>query len=93
MKTKLPSLVTILILTAITAVMWVSLGVYHSITIVQPASVPEEVSRDLTPTLDKATIEKIKAKIFINPADIPSTIITVSTPPPIATPIEGGIAP
>ncbi len=88
MKPKLPNLVTILILTTITSIMWIGLGIYHSVTEEAPASVSEEILRELTPTLDKAAIEKIKSKTFVSPAEIPSTIITVATPSqtPIITP-------
>lgn len=85
MKTKLPSLVSILVLTVITSVMWIGLGIYRSFTQEQTPSVPDNVSQELNPALDKAAIEKIKTKSFINAGEVPSTIIVATTPS--ATPL------
>lgn len=86
MKTKLPSLITILVLTVLTSIVWISLGVYRALTAEPSPSVPEEVSQPLTPTLDINTINDIKSKQFIDPNLIPTTVITISTPLPSQTP-------
>lgn len=70
-KTKLPSLVSILILTLITAFAWLSFSVYRALT-VQPAPVvPKEVSEPLTPTLDSETIESLRTREFFEDFQIP----------------------
>jgi hypothetical protein len=84
MKTKLPSLVAILVLTVLTSVLWISFGVYRALTTEQTPSVPADVSEPLTPTLDKNTIDAIKSRQFID--NVPTTVITISTPTPVASP-------
>lgn len=87
MKTKVPNLITILVLTVLTSVLWISLGVYRAITTKPTPSVPEEVSQPLTPTLDKNTIDDIKNRQFIAPSEFTTTLINTSTPFPSETPI------
>lgn len=84
MKTKLPSLVAILVLTVLTSVLWISFGVYRALTTQQTPSVPTDVSEPLTPTLDKNAIDAIKSRQFID--NVPTTVITISTSTPIASP-------
>jgi len=86
MKEKLPSPVTLLVLTIITSVIWVSMSVYRAYTTEPAPSVPNDVSQELSPTLDKQTIEEIKQKQFFNevPAFAPPA---TSAPEESATPI------
>lgn len=81
MKKKLPSPVTLLILTVLTIIVWVSLGVYRAFTTEAPPSVPAEVSQDLAPSLDRKVIEDIKTKQFINEIPILTPIATASPQP------------
>jgi len=96
-KTKLPNLVTILILTMITVIAWASFEVYRAFTTKTEVSVPSAVSDPITPTLDQPTIGKIETKIFIDSSQIPDNVVnksslvtpnlTVQTPVPTTTPI------
>jgi hypothetical protein len=86
-KTKLPSLVTILILTLITALMWIGFNVYRAFTQKPVPSVPSEISQPLTPTLDQDTINKIQSSLFFDQSQIPQLTITGSPlPAPVSLP-------
>ena len=86
-KTKLPNLISVLILTLITAVMWVSFNIYRAISNEATPSVPKEVSDPLTPTLDASTISEIETRIFLDETQIPNTQFSpISTPVPTAAP-------
>lgn len=88
-KNKLPSLITILILTLITAVMWVGLSVYRALSQKPAPAVPEEVSNPLTPTLDSDSLTKIQSRQLLDDSQIPALTITKSpNSAPIATPIN-----
>ena len=87
-KTKLPNLISVLILTLITVVMWVSLSVYRSLTSKPPAVVPEEVSKPLTPTLDSDTMSKIDSRIFLDESQIPENVIAAPSAVPTAAPVQ-----
>ncbi len=63
-KSKLPNIVVIMILTLITAVFWISFGVYRAFSEDTPVAVPEEVITPLTPKLDSQTLEKMKTRIY-----------------------------
>jgi hypothetical protein len=89
-KNKLPSLISILILTLLTGVLWVSLEVYRTLTIKPAESVPEAISNPITPTLDQNVIKKIESAVFIDSSQIPDNVALASTPAPnqpIPTPL------
>ena len=81
-KNKLPSLISILILTLLTGVLWVSLEVYRTLTIKPAESVPETVSDPITPTLDQNIIKKIESAVFIDNSQIPDNVAQASSPAP-----------
>lgn len=88
-KVKLPSLVSILILTLVTAVIWVSFNVYRSVTKKPSPSVDKEISDPLTPALDQNTIKDIESSIFLTNPNLPQlqTAATIApTPSPSASP-------
>lgn len=66
-KTKLPSMVTILILTALTVFCWVGLDVYRALTIKPAPIVPAEVLNPLDPTLDEEGLNKLEQRVYIEP--------------------------
>ena len=91
-KDKLPSLITILVLTLLTSILWVSFSVYRAITAKPAESVPSAVSDPITPTLDQNEINKIESAVFLDNSLIPQNLIVASSPPvpttlPTATPI------
>ncbi len=61
-KEKLPSLVIILILTAITTLFWISFNIYQVFSTDENPIVPDEIIQKISPELDTKTIEIIKTK-------------------------------
>jgi hypothetical protein len=89
-KTKLPSIISVLILTLITVVMWVSLDIYRAIKKPTQITVPTEISQQLTPTLDQDSIKLIETRNFLDDSQIPNSIlitsqVSTSTATPSAT--------
>lgn len=74
-KTKLPSIVSILILTLITVIVWVTFDVYRLFNKADNPVVPESVSLPLVPLLDTETINKFQTRIFLDQSQIPDQII------------------
>jgi flagellar biosynthesis/type III secretory pathway M-ring protein FliF/YscJ len=86
-KTKIPSLIPILILTLITIVMWVFLDVFRALKQTPELVVPTEISQPLTPTLDQTSINQIESRTFLNDSQIPNNVANSSpTPGALATP-------
>lgn len=100
-KNKLPNPISILVLTLITALVWVSLNIYRALTASPPPAVPQNVSQTLTPTLNQDTINKIESSTFLNDSQIP-LVVTAQTaagtpaptilPSPATTPAETPVA-
>ena len=94
-KSKLPNLISVMILTLITTLMWISFNIYRALTSEVPPSVPQEVSEPLNPVLDQETINQIEGKLFLDDSQIPDNV-AVGTPAPsasieptpLATPVE-----
>lgn len=64
-KRKLPSLVTILVLTVITVVFWLALDIYRALTVKPTPSVSEQILRSLDPNLDEATLNTLQKRVYI----------------------------
>ena len=89
-KRKLPSLVSMLILTLITCVVWASFEIYRVFNKPTTPSVPPSVSEPLSPTLDQETVSLIQNKIYLSDEDIPDNVINASgtnNTRPTATPV------
>lgn len=65
-KLKVPSLVTILILTVITIVFWIVFGVVRIFQTKPAPSVPPEILDPLNPNYDKTTVDKIQERIYFD---------------------------
>jgi hypothetical protein len=78
-KTKLPSIVSILILTLITTITWVGFDIYWAIRKTDNPVVSSAVSNPLDPTLDVSTINNIESRPFVNASDIPDTVANQNT--------------
>jgi len=86
-KTKVPSLIPVLILTLITVVMWVSLDIYRAVKKPVESTVPPEISKPLTPTLDQDLINQLESRNLVDDSQIPDIVVGSSpTPKPEATP-------
>ncbi len=73
---KLPGLISILVLTLITTIMWISLSIYRAFTTQPTPSVKKEISEPLTPTLDKSAIDSVEASLFLDSSQIPQNVVT-----------------
>ena len=82
-KEKLPNIITILVLTIITIILWIALNIYRSFTVKPVPSVPNEILAPLTPSLDTDTIKQIEAGIYLDSSQIPGNV--AGSPSPIAT--------
>lgn len=93
---------TILILTLITTVAWVSLSIYHAVTVKTPSTVPDTISKSLNPSLNTNAINGIESAIYIQNEEIPEISIVgnenlsntsaTTEPVPTATPEASGSA-
>lgn len=61
---KVPSLVSIAILTTITIVFWVIFNVYRNFTEKPAATIDEALLAPLSPSLDVSTIDKMERGLF-----------------------------
>lgn len=85
-KPKLPGLVTILILSAITVCFWVGLDIYRALTVKPAPPVPAEVLNYLDPNLDEATLNELEQRVYIEPD-------TINPVPLVPITNEGIVAP
>lgn len=86
-KSKIPGLITILIMTLITSVMWVGFGIYRAIKSKPAPTVSQQILQALTPSIDQNTAEKIRNKVYINEENISEpTIAPTSTANALPTP-------
>jgi len=90
-KSKLPSYVSIAIMTAITSVFWVFFGVYRTFTTKPAPKVSGEILEAVNPELDRNTISEIQGRIFFEESQIPQTVIS-QTPQPTIAPTEAPTA-
>lgn len=86
-KPSLPKPITILVLTLLTAILWVGLNIYRAVTIKPPQSVPEDILKALNPTLNTSALDWIDSGIYFEDADI-SEISIGQTKTPIPTPVS-----
>ncbi len=85
-KTKLPGLITILILTMATTVMWVGFSVYRAFTRVPEDKVPEEISATISPILDTDAIDIVESSVYFDESQIPP--LTLNSQPTGTTPVS-----
>lgn len=86
-KPSLPKPITILILTLLTAILWVGLSIYRSVTVKPSTPVPENVSKPINPSLNTAVIQKIESRIYIPDSEVPqiNSVTSGTNPTPLAT--------
>ena len=83
-KNSLPAPIIILILTLLTAILWVGLNIYRTVTVKPLPPIPEKILKPLTPTLNTSVIQKIESAIFLPDSQIPPISITVPSNAPAA---------
>lgn len=74
-----------MVLTLITVVMWITLNIYRAISTKPAPSVPEQVSKQLIPSLDKDAIAEVDKRILLDDSQIPSAKFNTITASPIPT--------
>ncbi len=88
-KGKIPKPISILILTLLTTLLWVSLSVYRTFTIKPPTIVPTNITKPIDPNINLESIQLIESAIFIPDSEIPPLNIesnTMVVPIPTITP-------
>ena len=92
MKTrkKLPSIVTIAILTSVTAVFWLFFTAFRAFTKKEKIDVPTEILAPLNPKLDQKALEMLDSRYYIEEDQIPDTVIATPSPTPTETSIPSG---
>ncbi len=61
---KTPSIVTFMVLTLITSIIWVSFDIYRRFIDQTDPVVSEDILSQISPTLDMDTISQIKNKVY-----------------------------
>lgn len=92
-KKALPKPITLLILTLLTAALWVGLSVYRTLAVKPASPVPENIVKALDPKLNTQVIQKIESAIYIPDSEIPPLNIeggqgfsAIATPVPTVSP-------
>lgn len=80
-KEKLPGFVVVAALTTITTIFWVLVSVYFKFKKEEAPVIPDEVIKDINPTLDETTLGKISNSFYIEDSQIPETIVTATISP------------
>jgi hypothetical protein len=81
-KAKLPNIVTVLIFSLATSVLWLFFGIYRAVTKLQPTSVPEEVLTPLNPSLDSQILQEIEKRGYIDENQMPQQAVTAPNETP-----------
>lgn len=85
-KTKIPSFVTITILTTITTAFWLLFSVYRAFTKTPALDIPSQIIEPLDPTLDSNTLDNLQLRTYFEDSQIPQTILVTPTPAATETP-------
>ena len=92
-KAKIPSLVTIGILTVVTISFWIVFSVVRIFTAKPTPPIPPEVLAPLNPNYDKNVVDKIQGRLYFEQGQVPEFVAEVSpTPKPTTTPVPSPIA-
>lgn len=84
---KAPKLVTIAILSLITAVFWVGFEIFRAFTVKPEPPVEATIISPINPTLDVATLSSLQDKVFFEESQISEIVVATPIPIPEATPI------
>lgn len=91
-KLKVPSLVTIMVLTVITISFWIVFGVLRIFRTEPSPSIPPEILNPLNSSYDKSVVDKIEKRIYFDKEQVFETVqsspvpTVVPTASPAATP-------
>ena len=84
-KNKLPSIVSIAILTLITCVFWIFFNIYRAFTKVTPLDIPTEIMAEINPNLDTKALDDLENRVYLEENQIPQTQITLPEETPEST--------
>lgn len=87
-KKQKPFIVKIVILSAVTAVVWVGASIYKAFSKREEPNVPTQIMQPLTPTLDKKVLDELENRVFLEESQIPETRIDVGAVTPTIQPTE-----
>lgn len=79
MNKKMPFSVRLLVLTAITVVVWVGFEVYRVLTSEPDPVVPEHILAPISPSLDTSTLNSISQRIHLTEEEIGDTVLLESS--------------
>lgn len=82
---KIPSFVTIAILTVITLAFWLFFTVYRVFTKQPSTDVSTQIIEPVDPVLDKEALNKVKTRIYFEEGSIPQIPILTSAPETITS--------
>jgi hypothetical protein len=85
-KAKMPSLLTIAILTVITVIFWIGLDVYRALTQKPAPEVGPKILAPIDSSLDTQSLDKLEKRVYIDQFQA-ATASQPPTPKPSATPI------
>jgi len=89
-KKKVPSIVSIAILTVITSVFWLFFSAFRTFTKKEKVEVPPEILAPLNPKLDQKALEMLDSRYYIEEDQIPDTVIITPSPTPTETSVPSG---
>ena len=70
-------LVQLIILSTITALLWVGFETYRAFTDKPAPVVPAEISLKFDPTIDTESLDKIQKRIHLSESEIGDTVLTI----------------
>jgi hypothetical protein len=83
-KLKVPSIVTVMILTVITISVWIVFGVVRIFKTTPSPSIPPEILNPLNSSYDKSVVDKIEKRIYFDKEQVFETVW--SSPEPTISP-------
>ncbi len=88
-KKQKPFFVRIVILSTVTAIVWVGSTIYKTVSKKEEPNIPVQILEPLTPTLDKKVLDELENRVFLEESTIPETRVEVgvqaATPKPVET--------
>ncbi len=90
-KTKVPSIVAVMILTVITISFWIVFSVVRIFRTEPTPSIPPEILNPLNPNYDKTVVDKIQGRIYFEKEQVFETV--QSSPSPTISPTASPTAP
>lgn len=79
-KTKIPSIVAVLILTVVTVSVWIVFSVVRIFQMAPTPSIPPEILNPLNPNYDKTAVDKIEKRIYFDKEQVFETVQSSPSP-------------